>query len=152
MGMWMHQITRCTQAHVHISCDSSICSIPGTSPSKNPQGCLQSSGIYCHRTPKNGLYISQYWVKGVLRNPWGTMKTSEMVRIEELPGMISRGIHGNPLEFCWNSMGSSFIVMWKNSTAVKNRTLTLATHDMSKWKCILEAALWDHWKYPSKLY
>ena len=44
----------------------------------------------------------------------------EMVGMQEPPGMIPNGIHGIPLEFHWNSMGNSLIVIVKNSTIVKN--------------------------------
>ena len=68
----------------------------------------------------------------------------EMVGIQEPSGMISNGIHGIPLEFCWNSVGNSFKVTVKNSTIVKNRTLASATHHVLEQKSILAVALCDH--------
>ena len=71
----------------------------------------------------------------------------EMVRIWEPLGMIPSGIHGIPLEFCWNSMGNSFTLIVKNSTTVKIQTLVLVTHHVSKQRYVLAAALCDHRKY-----
>ena len=48
------------------------------------------------------------------------------------------------LKFCWNSMGKSLIVIVKNSTIVKNRTLMSATHHMSERKSVLAVALYDY--------
>ena len=50
---------------------------------------------------------------------------------------------GIPLKFRWNSMGNSLIVIVKNSTIVKNRTLASATHHVRERKSILAVALYD---------
>ena len=67
----------------------------------------------------------------------------EMVGILEPLGMIPNGIHGIPLEFCWNSVGNSFIVIVKNSITVKNQTLACMTHHMRERKSVLAVTLCD---------
>ena len=67
----------------------------------------------------------------------------EMVGIREPLGMIPNGIHGIPLEFRWNSMGKSLIVIVKNSTIAKNRTLAPTMHHVSERKSVLAVALYD---------
>ena len=59
----------CTSTCSYVMCLIPFAVILGLVLSKNPQDCLQSSGIYPHRTPKVGWYICQYWVLGILRNP-----------------------------------------------------------------------------------
>ena len=62
----------------------------------------------------------------------------EMVRIPEPPGMILNGIHGVPLEFCWNS------VIVKNKSTTRNRTLASMRDHVSNQVGILTATLYDH--------
>ena len=78
---------------------------------KNPQDSLQSSGIYPHRTPKLGWYISQYWVLGVLRNP------------QESPGILQESVGDNkdlsPPRNSYNPFRNTRInlVRWLKSTS-----------------------------------
>ena len=50
---------------------------------------------------------------------------------------------GIPLEFHWNSVGNSLLVIIKNSTIAKNRTLASAIHHVSERKSILPVALYN---------
>ena len=50
---------------------------------------------------------------------------------------------GIPLEFHWNSVGNSLLVIIKNSTIAKHRTLTSTIHHVSERKSVLPVALYN---------
>ena len=109
-----------------------------------PSGKLEFHGIPWNFCGKHLAGASAIWVSISMEIPTFFQGIPmEMVRIQEPPGMIPNGIHGIPLEFRWNSMGNSLIVIVKNSSIVKNQTLASVIHHVSERKSILAVALYD---------